>query len=278
MRSFMMFLLLLACFNTKAQELADSSKATLTLTTIAANNINYFGQSTTERYPYILFNANYRMSNGLYFTAGGYQLLNVGGALSETDLGLGYTMPITSKMDLDLAYSRSFYPSNSPLLQASNANNINATLSREDNFVSSSFETCYAFGKESDIFLTLNVKKQLTINVLPNTKNIFYIEPALEFVAGTSHYLSYYTTTQLIKNGNGKGIGNTGKTVTETAAMANSTFGMLSYNLKLPIGLSRGNYLLEACYQFSIINNQINQEVRKHQSYISLAFYYQFSL
>ena len=60
----------------KVQAQQDSTKATLTLATMYNSNINYYGQVTAEKYPYALFNATLRFPSGLYFTGGGYKLLN----------------------------------------------------------------------------------------------------------------------------------------------------------------------------------------------------------
>src|SRR3954464_2136804 len=112
-----LYLLALICFcSTTLRAQQDSAlKTTTTLALLYNSNISYYGQATTEKYPYALVNATVRFPKGIYLSAGGYQLLNYGPAPSEADLGIGYDHTFSEKLTTGIAYTRSFFRANSPL-------------------------------------------------------------------------------------------------------------------------------------------------------------------
>jgi len=260
----------------------DSSRTTLTLAALYNSNISYYGQVTTEKYPYILVNASLRFPIGFYITAGGYKLLNYGSGISETDLGLGYDYKFNEKLTAGLAYTYSFFPVNSPLLKASNANNINGSVTYNWPWFKTAFNADYAFGKEQDLFLSLGNSKEIELGHLFNENDLLSIEPSLEIVAGTTHFYETYTIEKNKRdkaNGNGKSEsvpGNVNQNTSVTTEIPNSRFKFLSYNFKLPLAYSRANYLAEISYQFSLLGNHNEAGVKHQQSFFGLAFYYQF--
>ncbi|TCC97809.1 hypothetical protein [Pedobacter hiemivivus] len=276
---FLLVLISMASFKVQAQE--DSvEKTTVTLASLYSSNVSYYGQATNEKLPYILINATVRFPVGLYLSAGSYKLLNYGRGLSETDLGAGFDYDFNEKFSTGIAYTRSFFPSNSPLLQAANENNVNFTANYSWSWLKSSFSTDYAFGKQNDIFLSLTHSKEINIGSLFNEKNALSLAPAIELVAGTRHFYETYTTKKNNRdNANGKGKspvspGNSSSTITTTVPA--DSFNLLSYNFKLPLSLSRANYLAEISYQLSILGPKAEAELKSQQSFFGLAFYYQF--
>lgn len=260
----------------KAQKDTDSTetkKTTVTLAALYSNNVSYYGQTTAEKLPYVLANATVRLPVGLYFSAGTYKLLNVGSGVSETDLGVGYDHDFNERFTAGIGYSRSFYPKSSPLLQASNENNLNVTADYHWPWFKSSLSVDYAFGQESDVFAGLTNSKLIELGTLFNKEDLLSIEPSIEIVAGTQHFLKTYTEQKNKKNkGNGNGNGNT--TITTTLPATN--FELLSYNFKIPLSYSRASYMAEVSYQFSILGANAITEAKRQQSFISLGFYYQF--
>jgi hypothetical protein len=243
-------------------------------------NVSYYVQATNKTLPYILVNATIRFPVGLYLSAGSYKLLNYGGGLSETDLGVGFDHDFNDKFSTGIAYTRSFFPSNSPLLRAANENNVNFSANYSWPWLKSSFSADYAFGKENDIFLSLTHSKEISIGSLFNEKNALSLDPAIELVAGTRHFYETYTTKKNNRDkSNGKGkspvsAGNSNSTITTTVPA--DSFNLLSYNFKLPLSLSRANYMAELSYQLSILGPKAEAELKQQQSYFGLAFYYQF--
>jgi len=263
-----------------AQQDTVAKKTTLTTALLYSSNVSYYGQSTNEALPYVLANATLRLPVGIFFSAGAYQLLNYGSGLSETDLGLGYDHEFNEQLTLGVSYTRSFFPSNSPLLQASNTNNLNLSASYELPIFKTAFSADYAFGKQEDIFLSLNTAREVILGNFFNEKNIFYIEPAIELVAGTRHFYQTYTITKG-KRDQSKGKapqnpGNSGAAVTTTNTIEASAFNLLSYNFKLPLSFSRASYIVELNYQFSILGTKADEALKKKQSIFGFAFYYQF--
>jgi hypothetical protein len=275
----LVFLFILMFSDADAQQ--DTTKATVTFAAIYNSNINYYGQVTAEKYPYVLANATLRLPVGLYFSAGAYRLLNYGTGLSETDLGIGYDYNLNKKLSVDLSYTHSFFPDNSPLLQASNANNINISLAREWNWFKTLLSTDYAFGKQNDFFVSLNNAKEIELGTLLSEKNSFSIAPSFEITAGTTNFYETYIIEKSKKNnvaGNGKsgtapGIINS-KTTSGTEILTKK-FKLLAYNFRLPLTFSRGNYLAELSYQFSVLGNRNEEEVKHQQSFFGVSMYYQ---
>jgi len=274
-----MILFCLLPFGAYAQEVTEES-GNLTVAALYSSDVSYYGQSTSEKLPYVLINTTYRFPVGIYLSAGAYKLLNYGSGVSETDLGLGYEYDFNDDLNVGLSYTRSFFPANSPLLQASNENNINLSASYSWPFLKSTLSTDYMFGTQSDVFLSLNNSKEIALGSLFSAKNLIYIEPAVELVAGTRHFYETYTIAKG-KRDKAKGKapsapGNSGSASSKTETVASSSFNVLSYNFRLPLSLSRDNYIAEVSYQFSVLGAGTEPEMSQQQSFFGLAFYYQF--
>jgi hypothetical protein len=275
----LLVLICLAFFNVHAQQ--DSiKKAPVTLAALYGSNVSYYGQATNEKLPYVLVNATVRFPVGLYLSAGSFKLLNYGSGISETDMGAGFDHDFNDKLTIGMNYTRSFFPANSPLLQAANKNNANVSVKYLWPWVKSSFNADYAFGKENDVFLSLSHSKEISIGSLFNNKNALSLEPAIELVAGTRHFYETYTIEKGKRDqANGKGNspispGNSSSTI--TTIVGSNSFSILSYNLKLPLSLSRANYMAEISYQMSVLGPKSGVELKHQQSFFDLAFYYQF--
>lgn len=280
--SFRVFILFLFLVVPKIYAQQDSTKTSLTVAAIYNSNINYYGQVTPEKYPYLLLNATLRLSNGIYFSGGGYKILNMDNAISETDLGIGYEHDFNEKITAGLAYTYSFFPSNSPLLQASNNNNINASATYNWPWLKTDLNLDYAFGKQNDFFLTFANSKEIDLGTVFNEKNVISITPSIEISAGTTHFYETYIIEKSKRqnsNGNGKsgsapGISN-GNT-TETIINSANKFKLLAYSFRLPFNWSYKKILAETSYQFSLLGNRKEDNVKHQQSYFGLAVYYQF--
>lgn len=275
-------LFLLICITSfKVQAQQDSiKKTTITVAALYSSNVSYYGQAINEKLPYVLVNATVRFPFDFYLSAGSYKLLNYGPGISETDIGAGFDHDFNDKFTTGIAYTRSFFPANSPLLQAANENNVNLSLKYTWPWLKSSLSADYAFGKQNDVFISLTHSKEIGMGSLFNEKNSLYVEPAIEVVAGTRHFYETYTIEKSKRDkANGKGKspvspGNSNSTTTTT--VASNSFNLLSYNLKLPLSLSRANYIVEINYQLSILGPKAEAALKHQQSFFGLAFYYQF--
>lgn len=274
---FVLVLLLTVVIKVQAQQ--DSlKKTTFTLATIYSSNISYYGQATNEKLPYVLANATVRFAIGVYLSAGAYKLFNYGSGVAETDLGIGYDYDFNDRINVGFAYTRSFFPASSPLLQAANGNNVNLTTNYNWNWLKTTLSADYAFGTQNDVFISFNNSKEISLGNLFNEKNMIFIEPAVELIGGTQRFYETYVIEKGKRdqaNGKGKGLElpqNSGQTVTTTY----NNFNLLSYNFKVPLSLSRSSYIAEISYQLSILGAKAQTEVQNPQSFFGFAFYYQF--
>lgn len=263
----------------KSYAQVDSSRvknATLTLAAIYGNNADYYGQTAEERLPYVLTNASLRLKSGFYFSAGSYKLLNTGSsAISAVDLSAGFETDITKNLSGSFGYTRSFYAQNSPLLQASNENALSASLGYDFNFLNTSLSTSYAFGTQQDLFMSFNASKSIDLGSLFSDKDFISLEPGIELVGGTLHYLEEYIVRrerQFLQPINPKFPNREQEYILTRDA---SSFDMLSYSTNLALGYNRSNYLVEAAWQLSALGKNVS-ETRKPRSFFNLSFYYQF--
>lgn len=250
----------------------------LTLAAIYGNNANYYGQTASERLPYLLSNASLQLKSGFYLSAGAYKLLNVGGsAISELDLSAGFEANIAPDFTGSLGYTRSFFAKNSPLLQAANENTLNASLGYDWKFLKSNLSSYYAFGTQQDVFVSFSNSKSIDLGSLFDNNDFISLEPGFELVGGTLHYLEEYRIRKDRRDGL---LGSPplfpGPPQYTTGTRDVSSFDILSYNTNVLLGYNRGNYLIETGYQLSILGKNVSEGNQKPRSFFNLSFYYQF--
>jgi hypothetical protein len=267
-----------------ANEATDSipAKSTLTLGAVYANDASYYGQKAKENIPYIAIAANYQLKSGIYFTAQSYKLLNENtSTVSAVGLGAGVAFNLSKNLSADLNYSHSFYPENSPLLQASNLDNVSMALSY-DGWIKPTLTGDYAFGKTSDAFVTGAISKAINLFSIGN-KDIVTITPSANVVAGTQHFYQTYVTKKKLRDSllgilTGPPFGNppTGNNNDNTNTVETTDFNILSYNFNFPLAYNRAHYVVEAAYQLSLLSNHVEAPAGKVNSFITFSFYYQF--
>ena len=257
-----------------------TSKSTLTLAAIYANNASYYGQKAAEPTPYVAAAAVYQLKSGLYFSGQSYKLLNDNTSdISAAALGAGINFKIGKTLETDLSYSHSFYPSYSPLLQAANADNASLAFSLDSSWIKPKVTIDYAFGKTNDAFVTAGFSKSINLfSITP--KDIVTIEPDVNVVGGTQHfYQTYITQKKLHENPLGLGnippvFGNPG-TTSQTDTVKTTDFNVLSYNFKIPLAYNRAHYLIQAEYQLSLLSDKVSAN-KQINSFLTFSFYYQF--
>ncbi len=262
------------CYTAFAQ---DSTKTTVTAAAIFSSNASYYGQTAEKNLPYILGNATVRFPFGINISASSYKLLDSTSGISAAILGAGYDFNITKKVNVSFSYNHTFFPKNSPFIQASNPDNINAGLSYQHWFTTG-LSADYAFGKQQDVFLTFSNSKLLNLGSFSD-KDLITLEPGIEIVGGTQHFFQTYVTEQKNKN---KLIGNLPNPLfppsqsTTTTTSSSTSLDLMSYNLKLPLSYNRANYVIEASYQLSVLGKNIDSGSKTPKSFFNLGFYYQF--
>lgn len=255
----------------------DSTKrSSLTLAAIYGNTANYYGQSTEEKLPYVLSYAGYRLKSGFYVSATALKLVNYGGGISAVDLSGGFDFSISENLDADLSYTRSFYQKNSPLLQTSNENNLSGSLNYDFNIFTSGLRADYAFGSQSDAFLTFSNSKSIDLGSLFSDKDYVSLDLSVDVIAGTSRYYETYTVEKQRRQGLLDPFFPRPTPGTETTTVENTSFDIMSYGITLPIAYNRANYSLEASYQASMLGKKFAEESNKPRSFFNLSVYYQF--
>lgn len=264
------------------QEAAEVLRSTFTIGGSYANNASYYGQKALEKTPYVALAASYRHTSGLYATAMAYRLLNDSQSVaSASSLGAGFSLNLGKRLNADISYSHTFYPSLSPFLQAANADNASLTFTYT-NWLSLSLGADYAFGKTNDVFVTGGIGKMISLGSL-GEKDLITLTPGIDVTAGTQRFYETYTTQKLLRDSllgivaippvlGQPGSGSSTTTTTKTT----TSFDILSYNLKLPLAYNRAHYLLELAYQLSILGDKAQTAPGQANSFFSASFYYQF--
>ncbi len=259
---------------------ADSveEKSTLTLGATYCNNADYYGQKAVENIPYFALSATYRFHSGIYFSGLAYRLLkDTANVVSAENLRAGYNFKMSKRFSAEISYSHTFYPSYSPLLQASNPDNVSATLTYE-NFLSSNLTADYAFGKTTDFFVTAGTGKEIHLGHLTE-KDIITITPTVAVTAGTQRFYQTYLIEKQLQDSllgiilpplTGPGTTEISQTVTSTQ------FNILSYNFNFPLAYSRAGYMIEINYQLSLLSNKAASGPGQVNSFFTASFYYQF--
>lgn len=258
--------------STITTDTSEVKKTTFTIGAIYSNNANYYGQVADEKMPYVALSGTLQFPFGVYLTGLAYKLLNDSSMVSASALGAGYQFNITKKLTGDVSYIHTFYPANSPFLQAANPGIASATLNYDHVFTTGvTFD--YAFGKESsDYFLTLSSFKAFDFYT-NNNKAIVSVTPQVDIIAGTQQF---YETYKINRNNKGGGKPDTPPGPPQTVTTEYKNFGMLSYNFKLPVSYSRASYMLEAAYQLSVLANNVASGAGSAHSFITISAYYQF--
>jgi hypothetical protein len=255
------------------------ARSTLTLGTVYSNNASYYGQRSEENTPYVAIAANYQLKSGFYLTGQTFKLLNdQSSTLSAASLGAGINFKLGERLAADISYSRSFFPSHSPLLQAGSADNASMTISH-NSWIKTNLTGDYAFGKVNDAFATGEIEKDINLFSI-GKKDLVSITPSASIIAGTQHFYQTYKAEKKMRDSIlgiiTDPIFGPPSGPQEDKLVEKTSFNVLSYNLKLPIAYNRVNYLIEAAYQFSYLSKYAASDKSQVISFLTFSFYYQF--
>ncbi len=266
----------------QADSAAAGKKTTFTIGAVYTNNASYYGQKAEETMPYVAASAALRFGSGIYFTGTAFRLLNDSGrVVSASSAGAGIAFNLSKKLTADLGYNYTFYPSNSPFLQAASPHSANASLQYEY-FLTSGLQLDYNFGKEQDAFLTFSTEKLISLGSLAKGKDLVTLTPAIEITGGSQRFYQTYVTEKRYRDSilglpvppifNVPGTG----TETTTTTSSATRFSMLSYNLRVPLAYNRAHYMIEAAYQLSVLDRNAQTGGGTANSFFSCSIYYQF--
>lgn len=278
-------ILLKAQTDSTAQQNSDSTAAketsAFTIGAVYANNANYYGLKSDEKMAYIATAAAYKHRSGFYLNGVAYRLLNDSNHfVSAYNAGAGFAFKLSKHLSADVSYSYTFFPKLSPFIQAANPHNANVTLSHTS-WLTASLGADYAFGKTNDVFTTLGISKQISLFSITK-KDIVTLTPVIDVTAGTQRFYTYYTQEKTIRDSvlgllpSLLGGGGGSSTTTTTTTKTNTSFDLLSYNLKLPLAYNRASYLVEFACQLSLLGQKVQSAPGKLNSFYTASFYYQF--
>ena len=254
-------------------------KSTLTLAAVYSNNAGYYGQRAEGNIPYAAIAAVYQHKSGFYLTGQSFKILNEKtSSVSSVSFGAGVNFKSGKRFTTDISYSHSFYPDNSLLLQASNADNASIALAYT-NWLKVSLTGDYAFGKTNDVFVTSGISKSIDLFSI-GKKDVVSINPSADVVGGTQRFFQTYVTEKKLRDSllgivTDPLFGNSSSTTTNK--VATTEFDVLSYNFKCPVAYNRSHYVIEAAYQLSVLSNHAEAAIiSKINSFLTFSFYYQF--
>ena len=256
--------------------LTTNNKPTITLATIYSSNANYYGQTTSEPLPYLLAYGGLAFKSGFSISATGYKILNADGASSGADLTAGYDFNLSKNLSAGLSYTRSFYPDSSFFLQSQNLNMFSGKLGYDFNWLTSGLNADYIPGQEGGLYLSFDVKKSIEL-VAFNQSDYISIEPRFEVVGSTQQITS---TEEVPPSNQNMGIGiiklpgRRFDQKPEYRTVETTSFGVLSYNFKLPVAYSTRKLMVEAGYQASLISRDTEASFKNPRSFFSLGLYY----
>ncbi len=245
-----------------------ASATTFTLASLFSSGIDYFGQTTEKKLPYIALNGTLRFKQGIYASVTGFHLFSDSAVVSATGLTAGYQFTITPKLTGDASYAYTVFPKQSPFLQASSPHMASLAFNYE-HVLNTGISADYSFGKQQDFFVSFSNSKEFGLNT-DRDRHIFATTPQVTIVAGTQQF---YETYLVERKNNGKGKGTP---PSREESHSYDQFGVLSYNFKLPLSYNRASYLVEAAYQLSLLGNNASERAGQTNSFFTLGFYYQF--
>ncbi|GAB3015979.1 hypothetical protein GCM10027051_20120 [Niabella terrae] len=259
--------------------IADSTDATtgnndtkLILATILASGIDYYGQTTEKRLPYLALNSTLFFKPGIYLGLTGFHLWGDSMLVSATGLTAGYERSLCTALTADISYTYTRFPEQSPFLQASSPHTASLEFKWTQVWMAS-LGLDYSFGKaQRDVFTSGCIGRTLSLSPKAGHYEL-NIVPQLTVIAGTQQfYRSYLETVQ--RNNQGQGQGQPPPKTTEVSQSFNS-FGLLSYNFKAALSYSRSSYLVELSPACAVLGNN-TIDPGKVNAFITLSAYYQF--
>ena len=282
-RYFYFILLIISNLSVLAQTPSRDSlqikKPTFILAAIYSSDASYFGQTTTERLPYILAHASVKLPNGFFLSTGTYKLINAGSGISGVDLTAGYEFKLSQNLSSAISYSRSFYPDSSLFLQSTNLNTFSGELNYDWSWLTTGINADYIPGEEGALFLSFNAGKSIEIASFKNNDYISF-DPLFTIVGSTQRILTTEQVPSSTSGGKGGGVVrlpfNKRNEKTQYRTVEKTSFNLLSYNLKLPVAYNYTNYTFEVAYQGTSGGNTVESAWNNARSFFSMGIYYMF--
>jgi len=240
------------------------------------SDVQFFGRTGPITYPFVSADAIYNTKNGFFIYASSLKVLGYNPFFDEIDLGGGYLYNISKNFRGSASYTRFFFNKDAAqIIKSASSNDVNWDNSYNWGFAKSGVILDYLFGKESDIFVTLNTSKYIESKFsIFDDKDYLSFSPGVSAILGTQNFVQRYAEDHRYRTD----AANLFASDPDNQLMArnNSEFKMLNYSFKLPIAYNRPHYTLEFAYKYSIPINVEGILLNHHESFYNLTFYYVF--
>lgn len=284
--------------DTAATDSSQLKTSALQIGVRIGNTANYYGQTSSEKLPYLSGDISYQHKSGWWTAAALVKLVDYSQAISELDVALGYDIDITKKLGGRFSYTRSFFPKDSPLPQAINPNTLSGSLMYDFKWLQSSLNGDYVFGNLKDdngnsikaFYLSETLSKSINLGSLFSKNYNITLDPSINFTAGTQFLVDSIKVRKVLSQEERLNLREQikkirqkdtrfdgGKRLGETTQYIYSTsFDYLTTTLSLPLAYNRAHYTVEAAYQLSIPSKKFEELTNKTQSFFTLSFTYVF--
>lgn len=240
------------------------------------SDVQFFGRTGPITYPFVSADAIYNTKNGFFIYASSLKVLGYNPFFDEIDLGGGYLYNISKNFRGSVSYTRFFFNKDAAqIIKSASSNDVNWDNSYNWGFAKSGVILDYLFGKESDIFVTLNTSKYIESKFsIFDDKDYLSFSPGVSAILGTQNFVQRYADDHRYRMDAANLFASDPDN--QLMARSNSLFKMLNYSFKLPIAYNRPHYTFEFAYKYSIPINVEGILLNHHESFYNLTFYYVF--
>ena len=216
---------------------AKTSRHGFTASLSYGSNSAYFGRTQATAFPYAATNLAYSATSGLFASVEFYNLLNTAPLLDETDVSGGWTGNFSKTVDASASYSRFVFATGSELVKSSVNNSVDAYVGKDWGPFYSRLNGSYLFGKSlsGDGFLTVESSRYVEYSSLFTAKDYISVEPQVSVAAGTQSFAEAGLTK---RHG--------------TRARSSSSFGIVDYELSVPLTYTLGKVALDAGWRYVV--------------------------
>jgi hypothetical protein len=237
----------------------------------SSNSAAFFGRTGgTHPYPFWSPSLTYKGKRGWWLSAGSFHLLNSETAFSfnQISLAAGWDFTFSDQVDGGVSYSRYVFTSTSPLVQSATPHYLSSFIGYDWSYVYSTLTASYIAGQGNDLFISFENSRYMELAA--GKKSTLSFEPKISIIAGTQNFASTIVETRSKgRKPNGKGAG-------AVATNAGIGFGIIDYELRLPVTYAVGALGLELVWRYVMPVNLPSGDPSTHQSIFSAGMYYTF--
>ena len=219
-------------------------------------NSVYNGRKDSATLPYITPSVGYYNKNG-FFALGllSYSTAAGDSRVDHFTIEAGYEAKLGKQLNGGVYASKYFYNTSSTDVRSEMKGGLGGNLSYEPGFVTFSLGADLSFASKTDIDISGAISHGLYFG---EKGSEWAIIPTITSHLGTQNYYNDYITFRKGKNSvRGRGRNNTGGTTT-TTTVASSKFGILDYELSIPVEYDGNKWGLFFTPTYAIPQNPVS--------------------